>query len=698
MATDYVAIAREFGGVPATELPPAAPTDYEAIAREFGGVAMPAQPGQGEFVIQAPPVEVTPTTAGGLTGAVLRGGGPIAAGAAMGAAMGAPIGGVGAIPGAVAGAGAAGLAMAVGDPIVGAVNSLLGTKYKMPTDAMEDLFTRLGVPQARTEAERLVQTTTAAGAGAGGLAAAGQSIAQAAGAARPVLQGIGQTLATQPGAQIAGGMAGGGLGFAAQQAAQERGATPLGQLAASMIGNLLGGVAGGSAAMRAAGGVAPLAPSQLPSDLAAARRAGVRVMTSDVVPPRTFAGKWLQSVGERIPFAGTGAARKAQNVERIEAVRDLLLEFGADGATGFVDDVMRDLAAKRSAELTKYTQQKTDVIAKLSSNGLPVPVPNTIRAIDMQIAKLETLNSKQMEPIAERLRDWKHSIQGLNNQGQNLTNIEILRKQLGESFKAPELAGVRSEGEKILSSIYGPLKQDMTEFISANGLRNDVTKWKVANARLAGMMGELENNTLKSVLRRGDVKPEAVEQLLFSSAPSDVRALYANLTPQGRAKAQAAILSRAAKNASVEVAEGAVVSPEKFVNQIDKLGTSIGVMFTGDDKLRLDGLRRVLAITKRASEAAAMPVTGVQVAIPVGATALGTYFGPGVEGFIGALTAGAGLGLSARFYESAPVRNLLVRLGKTKPGSAAEAGVIAALTQTINRMPEMQQTQTKEQE
>lgn len=172
------------------------------------------------------------TTAAGVAGAVTRGLALPAAGAALGAAAGAPFAGVGAIPGAVAGAGAATLAGVIGDPIVGAINSLFGTQYTLPTDAMADMLTRIGVPEPRTQAERIVQATAAGAAGAGGTVAAGQALQAAAGAARPITQQVARMVASQPALQVAGG-AGAGL---AGQAAQESGAGALGQLAATLGG------------------------------------------------------------------------------------------------------------------------------------------------------------------------------------------------------------------------------------------------------------------------------------------------------------------------------------------------------------------------------------------------------------------------------------------------------------------------------
>jgi hypothetical protein len=632
-----------------------------------------------EAPVQAPAPAPAQTTLSGLVGAATRGLALPAAGAAAGAAMGAPFAGVGAVPGAIAGAGAATLAQVVGDPIVSTINNLFGTQYTMPTDAMADLLTRVGVPQARTQAEKIVQATAAGASGAKGVVAAGSAIQTAAGQAAPVTREVGRMLAAQPVAQIAGGAGAGAAG----QVAKEMGVNQVGQIAAS----LAGGVAG---AKMATTRIQPTA-AQLPSDIADAERAGVTLMTSDVVPPRTFASKWLQTVGERIPVAGTGGVRQTQQTQRIEAVRNVLRDFGADDAARASDDVMKDLATKRGADLTKYTGAKTEVIERLGQAGT-VPMTNTVNAIDEQIAKLQGLKTQEVAPIIDRLTDWKTAIQG-----QNLVNVETLRKQIGESFKAPELASVRGIGEKALSSIYGPLKRDMESFITQVGERRDVTKWKVADKRLSDLAGELDMGTLKSVLTRGDATPEVIGNMLFSKKPSEVRQLYASLTPAGRESARAAILARAAEKATSEVAEGTVISADKFANEVKRLGTSVGVFFSGDDLKQIEGLTRVLNITKRASEAAAAPPTGVQAAIPVSAAALSSYFGGGLLGFLATLGTAGGIGVAARIYESAPIRNLLIKIPQTVVGSPEEAALLKRLTSTIQQQQQAQSTQEQQQ-
>ena len=685
------------------------------------------------------------TTMRGLVGAATRGLAPVAAGAALGAAAGAPLAGVGAIPGAIAGAGAAALATTIGDPIVGTVNSLLGTKYTMPTQAMEDLLTRLGVAQPKTEAERIVQSTVGGAAGGGGMAQAGQAIMKAAGTAAPVTREVARQVAAQPLAQIAGGAGAG----AASQAAQEMGFGPVGQI----VGGLVGGMAGARA-------VAPRTPVQLPSDLDEAQRAGIQVLTSDVIPPRTFAQKWMQAVGERIPVVGTGPVRQTQQSQRVQAVKDIAEDFGVTDTQVTAKNIWDDLAAKRGADLTKYKTAKDEVIDKIATaqsnrvlgeemlkeadeltqkagklyadqaklvnrvadlekrdlgwagqqridrlqkrigeyrsaiedantaavekrqlaqtmvddvSGKAVDLPRTLKAIDDQIADLSKLNNAQLEPAIKVLRDWKASVQN-----QDLRSIESLRKQLGEAFKSPELGSVRSIGEKAVSSIYRPLVDDMGDFIKANGDRRDFLKWKVSNARLADMMGDVEKTALESVLKRGDATPEVIYNMLFSRKPSEVAQLYRNLSPVGRANARSAIIARA-----VEKAGGVDnVSPDRFANQVRDLGKSVNIFFTGDDLKRVQGLARVLNSTKRAGEAAALPPSGVQnfyAMLGIG----GAGVGGGIPGAVATAGGMATVGSAARLYESAAVRNLLMKFPQVRPGSAEEAELLKRLMSTL---------------
>lgn len=203
---------RQGGGQPA--LPSNDEIEERIRQREMGGVTDPNQPS---------------TTAAGVAGAVTRGLAPVATGAMLGATLAAPTV-VGTPAGAIAGAGAGALLQAFGDPIVGAINSALGTELKSPTAAMEELLTRIGVANPRTETERVLQAASAGAGGALGTAQLGKTLMQY---ASPLAQRVGQVLASQEKVQVASGVTGGASG----QVAAEAEAGPVGQVLASVAGS-----------------------------------------------------------------------------------------------------------------------------------------------------------------------------------------------------------------------------------------------------------------------------------------------------------------------------------------------------------------------------------------------------------------------------------------------------------------------------
>jgi hypothetical protein len=581
--------------------------------------------------------------------------------------------------------GAASIPAMLYDPLAATQNYLVGSEGLVPLlpnvaplrQQVRDILTSAGVPEPESITERIVgaigEGMTGAGVGAG-LARGAANLMTGAGRA------VADIMAAQPGAQT---VAGGGAGLGAQ-AATEMGAGPVGQIAASLAGGLAGGRAAGL------GVAAPQAG--LPAAIKEAEQAGVRVMTTDVREPSTFAGKWLQRTGEMIPIAGTGGPRAAQQQERIDASVDLLRNYGvaetAAADNAIISSVARDLLAKRSADLAKYTGMKTDVIEGLKDVGT-VDVTRTVKAIDDEIASLRGLRSGAYEPVIARLEDWKKAITGTREvtlpdgtvrteaRGQPITNIEQLRKDIGAAFTSPELSSIRSTGEKALSRIYGPLRDDMGDFIKANGQRRDFDKWSVANKQLKTMVGDLELGAMRNALDKGDATPESVRALLFSSKPSEIRALYRSLSADGKRNARTAILQEAFTKIGGEFES---LSPDQFKRQLVRLGAPIGVFFSGQDLKAVEGLVRTLKMTERAGQAAVSPPTGVQAVPIVGAAVLTDLLG----GAGAAVVSGATIGGLARAYESAAVRNLLLKIPQVAAGSAEEAELFKRLTAAIN--------------
>lgn len=399
--------------------------------------------------------------------------------------------------------------------------------------------------------------------------------------------------------------------------------------------------------------VAPQAAAvpKVAGDVAAAERLGIPVMRSDVKPPQSFIGKVAQKTGESIPLAGTGPLRAKQNAARVEAVKDFIGEYIGETILPAINDVTSALLEKRSGDLSRLTGQKTSVVEKLKARG-PVPVPGAIAEIDRQIAALSAQRLGELKPVIDKLNDFKGSLID-----QPLDVIEKNRKAVGKAFADPGLANIRDAGEKALSAIYSPLRDDIAAFVKARGGPGDAAKWKAANADLAALAGDLKDTALKRVLTKGDETPEAVRLMLFSQKPSDVMRLYRSLPEKGKQSARTAIVQEAVAKAGGLDA----LTPDKFKQALSKLSNQIGVFFRGEDFEAADGLLRALRLTERGARAADAPPTGVQTLPAILGLGLGSTIGAAP-----AIATGLGIGTIARVYEATGVRATLRRIAKTE--------------------------------
>jgi hypothetical protein len=599
----------------------------------------------------------------------------------------------------------AGLASPVtipGDFLMSLINQGLPADRKLPltSQALQDTLTQMGIAKPGSPAERVLEAGVSGIGAQGSTSAAGRLLANEAVTGVPAAiqampastaQRVGQTLAQNPITQAAGASA---AGIASQTAAEMGASAPV-QFGAGVLGSMVG----------ASGGRGPTIPlSAEEQAVQNANQVGGRLMTSDVFPPQGGGAQMLQQVGERVPIAGTGPVRAAQQRNRVQAIGDLLEEYGAGPAKEDFQQAYEatgaDLLKSKQAALDSLNGQKREVIDRLSQpnvNGsgeiskVSVPVPNTTTAIDNQLAYLQGLRTADAAPVIAKLQDWKAAVQN-----QTLSNLDDLRKfSLGKAFTDPSLAASRDLGERVLSSIYGPLKQDMGDFIKNNGGQSDFEAWNSANAGLSNLAKDAQNTALKAALAKGDMKPSLVNRMLLSQDPADAQMLFKNLSPEGRANAQSAILSRAAQQAVTSGSDN--ISPEKFMTAVQKLGGPVGVFFPENDKLRIQGLVDYLNQTRRASAAGANVPTGIQTLIPNLSLGTAGYLGGAshdpMGGAIGALATLGTVGGLARIYESAPVRDLLIKYAKAKP--EAKAYLFNRLNQVIQAEAGTESTQEK---
>lgn len=476
------------------------------------------------------------------------------------------------------------------------------------------------------------------------------------------------------------------IGDVAMKGAEMAGVSPgtassLGAMAASALPGALE-IAGGMSTLRSAKGLVGTG-----ADAARAARQGVeeverfgtRVATSDVLRPQSRAGKLLER-GAESGLGPSAKYRAKQQAERVEMIKDFARQYGAEDAAPYIDEVYKDLDKTWNDKINRFATEKKEVINRLDAGNV-VPVNRTMSKIDSEINRLKVESpSGANDALIKELENFKTDIDG-----QGLINIEAARKRLGNNLaQNKDLAHIKDEGQKIAGSLYKDLNDEMGDFIRQQGGDADFTKWKAANTEISKLNDNLKFQTLRSVLSKGRQTPEDVRRLLMSAKPSEVKMLYKNLSPQGRKNAQMALIQEA-----VEKTGGFdEFTPDKFKNQLKRMRKQTGVFFTGEDEKAIEGIYRALKMTEKAGEATAAPMTGLSN-LPYVTTVLGGVMG----GFSGAgglgTAAGAAalplsLSVASRVYNSKPVRNALIKIAYSKPGTVQEIENMKKLAATLS--------------
>ena len=405
--------------------------------------------------------------------------------------------------------------------------------------------------------------------------------------------------------------------------------------------------------------ITPTASQAIP----AAEAAGIPLITSDIVRPKTWFGKWTQETMEKVPFIGTGGARATQREAREAAITKLSDDFNA--GTADIDDITRDFLKVRGEQIGKLTREKGEVLDKVS--GSPVDITDTLAVIDSGIARYANLQGYQ--PLISKLQTFRNDLMS-----GDIAKIELTRKTIGDALGDDTLKPVASELKKVVNDIYPALRQDMGRHIQRYGESGDFAKWRSANAALSDFATDLENATIKRVLAKGSATPEEAKSLLFSKKPSEVRALFGSLSEEGKKNARAVIVQdMIEKSGGIDE-----ISPAKFTTQLKQSAKKIGVAFEPTEVARLDGLLRALQFTRRADQAAVTTMSGQQL-LPFAATGGAVYMEPTAGAVLSVIMAGA------RAYETKAVKNLLVALSRTAPGSKAEQNVLGSLTRVMSQ-------------
>ena len=388
----------------------------------------------------------------------------------------------------------------------------------------------------------------------------------------------------------------------------------------------------------------------------AGKDAGIPVLTSDIRQPQTFAAKMTQQTGEKIPLAGTGGMRESQQSMREAAVDNVVEKYGEFSYQAITDSL--------KANKNKVKNAAGNVLSKVGSQldemG-EIPLSNTRAA--MQDA-VDELGKKGIIQSEGAIGDLNKLMSTINEAPQTFSTLKQNRtafREIVNGADKAERSQLTSRAKSLLLRVESGMKKDM-DWMAKQGLTpQEFGKWQKANKVYGEEATKLTKTRLKNVLDKGDSTPESVQTMLFSQKPSEVKSLYRSLTPDGRKNARSAIISKVVTDLNKRAASGGV-TPNTFATSMNKLKLQTNEFFKGEEKKQLDGLLKVLDATRRAQDASVTTQTGQTVL--GGGTLLAIFTDP-----ITTIGAGGTLGGLARLYESAPVRNALLRVDSIPKGS-----------------------------
>jgi hypothetical protein len=422
----------------------------------------------------------------------------------------------------------------------------------------------------------------------------------------------------------------------------------------------------------------PAPESQLVS---AGRELGIPILTSDVLQPRTFAARALRETGEKIPLIGTGELRAAQQQFRRQALDDVAHRYGEFSYDAIIRSLrtQQDTVKRAAGNVMNQAERRLDDIGQIPTN-------RTVRSIED--AREAILRPGVVTSEADRvaISELDNLLTTMQDTGQIFSTLKQNRTAFNEIIKGvdnAERSQLTSRTKSILESISRAMKGDMDEFASANLSSSGFSKWQRANAVYAEEATKLTKSRLKNVLDKGDITPENVKTLLFSRKPSEVRLLSNSLTTRGRQNARAAVISRIFDDAQ---GVGREITPDSFANALKNNSDQIEILFRGADRRQLQGLEMVLNATRRAQQASVTTNTGQAL------FAGGLGLSLATNQLETLLTAGS-IGGIARLYESAPVRNALLRVAAAPPNriDSAVQSALVAIAQSSRNLEQAQE-------
>ena len=393
-----------------------------------------------------------------------------------------------------------------------------------------------------------------------------------------------------------------------------------------------------------------------------------RVMTEDAVPEAHSPWrKIILKVIERMPLTGTGGARVAQREQRVEVLRHLADSFGLDPNTNYGATVIKELNGLSGEALIAARKLVGEGAETMAENvEMKVNIKDFRFKVRDLIEKEESYGGMSNQGVVDLLNKARNAVwQGGKEQdfarGFGRLSDWLERLRMEATHGSPQARAVITEAADALEA---DLKRTASESGGEAGQR-----WLTGMAQEGRIVAEAQAKTVRGLIESGEIDSQVIRRVLKSGNVEDLTMLRDSMSGEGIQSARQMILRNAMRVGGWRrsAANEATVSPAKVLAWLEKepVEAQLRTFFPDGE---LNGMMEYLKMTAQAES----------IGKGVGMAASGGV-GQGIGNAVNIVTLGA-IGALGHTYQSAPIRNLLLRLYHIGPDVRAKDAIMKQLT------------------
>jgi hypothetical protein len=392
--------------------------------------------------------------------------------------------------------------------------------------------------------------------------------------------------------------------------------------------------------------------------------------TQDAVPEiHTPFRQLLLKMVERMPLTGTGGLRTKEREQRVEVLRWLADKYGLNLNTNFGHSLVGNLNRRAGAQMQLARDGIDAAIDQIGDNEI-ILRDFRLRIKDM-IDSETARGSLGDEGAIALLNKVRNQIwQGVNTPpGQKFPrDFGTMNDWLEYLYLQSRNASPRAR--EAIGEVADALKADLTRHATEEGGEAGA-RWLRATNQLDDLVRGEETNTLRALIEAGEVDEQVIRKTLQNGDEVLMQTMMQNLTPTGRENARRMFLQNGLYRSGWRAgpAEELIADPKKFVAWMDNNADQVRQLWPeGEERQLIDGMREYLRLTQAAQETG----RGIGMAAAGG-------IGQQAANAMNLVTLGA-IGALGHAYQSAPVRNLLLRLHHIKDDVAMKDMLMKQIT------------------